>query len=334
MRSIAAWPQFARITSTLWPKASFPQAGYGRAARFDHSATRLRRFRAGRHHRRSRFENMAVKEAGLRRVRQSCSVRLHPGFEYVQPRYRRDRICDLAAPNGDREPFLQPSACHASTRGGKGQARRASEVIATRWRWARSWERSQCSPATAGVLSEIAWSAPYLREAHFLVEEGASVEQVNQALYDFGMAMGPLAMDDLERSRCVARRSRGVQTFRKTWRASAARSRTALPSRADMGRRPAADGRRYDADRKPSPDPETAELIETDRPRTPAFRADQISSEEIVDRCIYALINEGARILEEGDCSALSRHRYHLSLRLRLPCMARADRCSTPTRWG
>ena len=39
--------------------------------------------------------------------------------------------------------------------------------------------------------------APYLREAQFLVEEGASVEDVNQALYDFGMAMGPLAMSDL-----------------------------------------------------------------------------------------------------------------------------------------
>ena len=38
---------------------------------------------------------------------------------------------------------------------------------------------------------------PYLREAQFLVEEGASVEDVNQALYDFGMAMGPLAMSDL-----------------------------------------------------------------------------------------------------------------------------------------
>ena len=38
---------------------------------------------------------------------------------------------------------------------------------------------------------------PYLREAQFLVEEGASVEDVNQAMYDFGMAMGPLAMSDL-----------------------------------------------------------------------------------------------------------------------------------------
>ena len=38
---------------------------------------------------------------------------------------------------------------------------------------------------------------PYLREAQFLVEEGASVADVNQALYDFGMAMGPLAMSDL-----------------------------------------------------------------------------------------------------------------------------------------
>jgi 3-hydroxyacyl-CoA dehydrogenase len=39
--------------------------------------------------------------------------------------------------------------------------------------------------------------APYRREAQFLVEEGASVAEVNQAMYDFGMAMGPLAMSDL-----------------------------------------------------------------------------------------------------------------------------------------
>jgi 3-hydroxyacyl-CoA dehydrogenase len=44
---------------------------------------------------------------------------------------------------------------------------------------------------------------PYLREARFLAEEGASVESINQALYDFGMAMGPLAVDDLNWYRCV-----------------------------------------------------------------------------------------------------------------------------------
>ena len=39
--------------------------------------------------------------------------------------------------------------------------------------------------------------APYFREAQFLIEEGASVEDVNQTLYDFGLAMGPLAVSDL-----------------------------------------------------------------------------------------------------------------------------------------
>ena len=38
---------------------------------------------------------------------------------------------------------------------------------------------------------------PYLREARFLAEEGAFVESINQALYEFGMSMGPLAVDDL-----------------------------------------------------------------------------------------------------------------------------------------
>jgi 3-hydroxyacyl-CoA dehydrogenase len=140
--------------------------------------------------------------------------------------------------------------------------------------------------------------APYFREAYFLLEEGASVEAVNQALYDFGMAMGPLAVDDLA----------GLDigwAIRKE-RAPHLKPGVRVPLVPDklceLGRFGQKAGRgwsKYDDNRKPSPDPEVATLIENISGAAGIERR-AIPAEEIVDRCVYALINEGARILEEG----------------------------------
>jgi 3-hydroxyacyl-CoA dehydrogenase len=140
--------------------------------------------------------------------------------------------------------------------------------------------------------------APYLREAQFLVEEGASVEEVNQALYDFGMAMGPLAVDDL------AGLDVGWAVRKEFARFAKPGVRTPLVPDllCEMGRFGQKTGRgwsRYGADRKPSPDQETAALIE-ETARDAGIERRRILAEEIVDRCIYALVNEGARILEDG----------------------------------
>jgi 3-hydroxyacyl-CoA dehydrogenase len=56
---------------------------------------------------------------------------------------------------------------------------------------------------------------------------------------------------------------------------------------------------KYDENRRPIPDPEVAELVRKAAAQA-GIQQHQISSQEIVDRCIYALVNEGARILEEG----------------------------------
>ena len=140
--------------------------------------------------------------------------------------------------------------------------------------------------------------APYLREAHFLVEEGASVEQVNQALYDFGMAMGPLAMDDLaglDVSYAIRKEFERLEQpgVRK-------------PLVPDLlyrdhrfGQKTGRGWSKYDANRQPSPDPETAQLIEQTA-QSAGIQQRPIAPDEIVERCIYALVNEGARILEEG----------------------------------
>jgi 3-hydroxyacyl-CoA dehydrogenase len=130
---------------------------------------------------------------------------------------------------------------------------------------------------------------PYMNEAQFLVEEGATPEQVDRALTDFGMAMGPLAVADLS----------GIDVF---WRIlqefpppPGTRQPQAVPrlyAAGRYGQKTGAGFYRYDENRKPAPDPEALRLVQKGN------RA--ISDQEIVERCIYALINEGAKVLDEG----------------------------------
>ncbi|PWU11463.1 MAG: 3-hydroxyacyl-CoA dehydrogenase [Terriglobia bacterium] len=139
---------------------------------------------------------------------------------------------------------------------------------------------------------------PYRREAEFLLEEGAPVEQVNQALHDFGMPMGPLAMLDLA-GLDVGWRVR--QEFRHLEKPGVRRPLVA-DRLCEMGRFGQKTGRgwsRYDENRRPSPDPEVAALIE-EAARQAGIARRAISDEEVIDRSILALVNEGARLLEEG----------------------------------
>ncbi len=138
---------------------------------------------------------------------------------------------------------------------------------------------------------------PYLREAQFLVEEGASVEDVNAALFEFGMAMGPLAMSDLAGLDVGWRARREFKHLEKP----GVRVPLVADRLAEMGRFGQKTGRgfsRYDENRNPSPDPETAALVEQ-LAREAGITRRAISREEIVDRCIYALVNEGAHLLGE-----------------------------------
>jgi len=140
--------------------------------------------------------------------------------------------------------------------------------------------------------------APYLREAQFLVEEGASVEQVNQALYDFGMAMGPLAMDDLAGLDIGWAIRKEFARFEKPG-VRQPRLPDLLCELRRFGQKAGRGWSLYDADRKPSPDREVTALAEKTA-REASIPRRTILDEEIVDRCIYALVNEGARILEDG----------------------------------
>ncbi len=139
----------------------------------------------------------------------------------------------------------------------------------------------------------------YAREAVFLVEEGAAPEQVDAALYEFGMAMGPLAMGDLA-GLDVGWRIR--QEFRHLEKPGVRKAMVIPDLLCEMGRYGQKTGKGwyiYDANRKPSHDPDVLPIIEN-AAREAGIERRNITDDEIIERTIYALVNEGAKILEEG----------------------------------
>jgi 3-hydroxyacyl-CoA dehydrogenase len=138
---------------------------------------------------------------------------------------------------------------------------------------------------------------PYRREAQFLVEEGAGTEAVDNALYDFGMALGPLATGDLAGLDVGWRIRKEYKHLEKP----GVRQPFAEDNLCELGRFGQKTGSgwyKYDEQRRATADPEVAELVRK-WTREAGIPQRQISDEEIVERCIYALVNEGARILEE-----------------------------------
>lgn len=137
---------------------------------------------------------------------------------------------------------------------------------------------------------------PYRREAQFLVEEGAPIAQVDQALYGFGMAMGPLATGDLAGLDVGWRIRKEVAHLQK----AGVRQPIVEDKLCEMGRfgqKTGAGWYLYDAQRKPSLDPQVEAWV---REWTPDIPKRDIGDSEVLERCLYALVNEGARILEEG----------------------------------
>src|SRR5947209_12858257 len=101
---------------------------------------------------------------------------------------------------------------------------------------------------------------PYRREAQFLVEEGASVEAVDRAMYDWGMAMGPLAVGDLAGLDVGWRIRKEYKHLEKPGvRQPIAEDRLCEMGR--FGQKTGAGWYRYDENRRPSPDPEAAPMV-------------------------------------------------------------------------
>jgi 3-hydroxyacyl-CoA dehydrogenase len=138
----------------------------------------------------------------------------------------------------------------------------------------------------------------YTKQAWYLVEEGATPEQVDRAIETFGFAMGPFRVGDLVGHDV----SLAIRRHRRATRPSYVTS--TLPDKlCAMGRLGQKTGGGWydypDGPRRPVPSPAANQLIVEHRAEL-GVTPRQVSETEIVDRLVYALVNEGARILEEG----------------------------------
>ncbi len=178
-------------------------------------------------------------------------------------------------------------------------AQTAKDVVATAMKLAKRLGK-------VGVLAGVCpgfvanrCRAPLFREAVFLVEEGASPQQVDRVFYEFGMAMGPLAVGDLA-GLDIGWRIRRSQT-------SLRRPQDRYPHLADrlceLGRFGLKTGSGWyhynDGDRTPLPDPALDEIV-VQVAQEQGIARREVGDDEILTRCLYAAINEGAKILEEG----------------------------------
>lgn len=140
---------------------------------------------------------------------------------------------------------------------------------------------------------------PYSRQAQFLIEEGAFPEQVDKVIYDFGFPMGPFALSDLAGIDVGWR----VRQHREPSRPKHLRYSEIADRLYEMGRYGQKTRKGWynyeEGSRIPMPDPEVVDLVVRTSRELKIDRR-EISDEEILQRCIYPLINEGARILEEG----------------------------------
>jgi 3-hydroxyacyl-CoA dehydrogenase len=128
-------------------------------------------------------------------------------------------------------------------------------------------------------------------EAERLLLEGALPQQVDGALTEFGFPMGPFAMGDLAGLDVGwrARKGEGVR----------AEIADALCEAGRFGQKTGKGFYLYEGSRTPKPDPEVETLI-LDASQRLGYQRRRIDNEEIIERLIYPMINEGARILDEG----------------------------------
>jgi len=140
---------------------------------------------------------------------------------------------------------------------------------------------------------------PYFREAQLCLIEGATPEQVDTAMEEWGMAMGPLRVADLA-GLDVGYKARQALPEAERGDPRAHRVSDVLAESGRLGQKSGAGFYQYNAEtRRHTSDPAVQEIIEREARAFGIERRD-IPGDEIVDRLIYALVNEGMRILDEG----------------------------------
>lgn len=175
-------------------------------------------------------------------------------------------------------------------------AKTSNEVIATSMALAKTIRK-------IGVLVRVCFGFvgnrmffPYVREAQRMMLEGVPAERVDRVAFEWGMAMGPHGVSDLS----------GLDVFdklNKEWKdkpkdPAYCRMIHALVEKGRLGQKSGAGIYNYEG-RTPVPDPAVTALTKAEAERLGVKQVD-VSDEEIIERLLFAMINEGALILEEG----------------------------------
>jgi 3-hydroxyacyl-CoA dehydrogenase len=174
----------------------------------------------------------------------------------------------------------------------------APEVLATALRLGKALRKvAVVSGVCDGFIGNRMLEA-YTRQAWYLVEEGATPGQIDRAMESFGLAMGPFRVGDLvghDVSLAIRQRRR---VERPGYLCSTLPDKLCRLGR--LGQKTGGGWYDYpEGPRRPAPSAVVEELITSHRTEI-GVTPRQIDDSEVVDRLVYALVNEGARILDEG----------------------------------
>jgi 3-hydroxyacyl-CoA dehydrogenase len=248
------------------------------------------------------YEDMALKREIFGRLGRAC----RPGAILATNTSTLD-VDHIAAASGRPEDvvglhFFSPANVMRLLEVVRGD-RTSAEVLATAMALSRRIGK-------VAVVSGVCWGfignrmlEPYVREADRLILEGASPCELDAVMESFGMAMGPCRMLDMAgldvAAKVVEERAKaGTLPADPAYRALVRR----LAEGGRFGQKTGAGHYRYDG-RTPLDDPSLRQTAETLAREYGIARRDAIPRDEILERLLYPLINEGARILEEGVAS-------------------------------
>ena len=173
-----------------------------------------------------------------------------------------------------------------------------NDVLATMMQMAKTIRKTAVVSGVCDGFIGNRMVAAYMREAFYLLEEGASVQQIDSALEAFGMAMGIFKVGDLaggDISWAIRKRKYAENPATRKFPIA-----DRLCEMGRFGQKTGSGYYRYEPGRRDAlQDPVVDGVVDAYR-KEAGITPRKIDNDEIVKRCIYALVNEGARILEEG----------------------------------
>ncbi|MCO1335653.1 3-hydroxyacyl-CoA dehydrogenase NAD-binding domain-containing protein [Microbulbifer sp. OS29] len=244
------------------------------------------------------FENMALKQEIFAKLDKTCK----PGAILATNTSYQD-IDQIAAATSRPEDviglhFFSPANVMKLLEVVRG-SKSADDVIATAMMLAKTIKKTPVLAGNGYGFIGNRMLVPYAREAQLCLIEGATPEQIDTVMQSWGMAMGPMAMGDL------AGLDIGYKVRQNLADSEKGDPKTyciadALVSMGRLGQKSGAGYYHYDPEtRARSNDPQVLTVIETHAEEQGVERR-EISDTEILNRLTFALINEGAKILEDG----------------------------------